>query len=132
MKRAVAGLIIVAGALIGGVPAYAHHSFAATYFEDKSVTIEGNVVEFDFRNPHSLLTLEVPDDGTGQGKATMWLAEWRSAGRLLNDGVSKDTLHPGDHVIVSGSPGHAAAEHKIHLKKINRPADGFHWDQGKR
>jgi hypothetical protein len=131
MKRAAVGLIIVAGALISGIPAYAHHSFAATYFEDKSLTIEGNVVDFDFRNPHSLLILEVPDDGTGQGRAT-WLAEWRSAGRLLNDGVSKDTLHPGDHVIVTGSPGHTANEHKIHLKKINRPVDGFLWDQGKR
>jgi hypothetical protein len=62
-------LIVVAGAFIGGVPAFAHHSFAATYFEDKSVTIEGNVVEFDFRNPHSLLTLEVADDGAWPGKS---------------------------------------------------------------
>lgn len=124
-----AGLTLtVAGMLIGGMPAYAHHSFAATYFEDKSLTIEGKVVEFDFRNPHSLLTLEVPEDG----KAASWLAEWRSAGRLLNDGVSKDTLHPGDHVTVTGSPGHNAGEHRIHLKKIERPADGFHWEQGKR
>lgn len=127
MRRALVGFV-VAGAFIGGVPAFAHHSFAATYFEDKSLTIEGSVVEFDFRNPHSLLTLEVPDDGT----AATWLAEWRSAGRLLSDGVSKETLHPGDHVIVTGSPGHIAGEHKIHLKKINRPADGFHWEQGKR
>jgi len=114
MNRAVLALA-VAGAFVVGVPAYAHHSFAATYFEDKTLTIEGNVVEFDFRNPHSLLTLEVTDDGTGQGKTATWLAEWRSAGRLLNDGVSKDTLHPGDHVVVTGSPGHTAGEHKIHL-----------------
>ena len=80
MKRT-AFVLIVAAAFLAAVPASAHHSFAATYFEDKTLTIEGNVVDFDFRNPHSLLTLEVADDGTGQGKATTWLAEWRSAGR---------------------------------------------------
>jgi len=35
-------VLLIAGAVILGVPAaYAHHSFAATYFEDKTVTIEG-------------------------------------------------------------------------------------------
>jgi hypothetical protein len=100
-----------------------NHSFAATYFEDKSVTIEGKLVDFDFRNPHSFVTVEVPD---GQGNVDTWAAEWRSAGRLTNDGVSKTTLHPGDHVIITGSPGHDAADHKLHLKKIARPSDGFH------
>jgi len=128
MSRAMLALI-VAGTLVSGIPVYAHHSFAATYFEDKSVTIEGTLVDFDFRNPHSFVTLEVPD---GQGKPDMWSAEWRSAGRLTNDGVTKDTLHAGDHVILTGSPGRDAADHKIHLKRIRRPSDGFHWDQGKR
>jgi hypothetical protein len=128
MSRAVLALI-VAGTLTGALPAYAHHSFAATYFEDKSVTIEGKLVDFDFRNPHSFVTLEVPDS---QGNVDMWSAEWRSAGRLTNDGVTKDTLHARDHVILTGSPGRDAADHKIHLKRISRPSDGFHWDQGKR
>jgi hypothetical protein len=129
MKGTAVGLIIATGAFIGGVPAWAHHSFAATYFEDKSLTVEGKLVDFDFRNPHSFVTVEAPG---GQGNVETWLAEWRSAGRLLNDGVSKETLHPGDHVIITGSPGHTAGEHKIHLKKISRPSDGFHWVQGKR
>jgi hypothetical protein len=30
--RTVVGLILVAGMFAGGVPAFAHHSFAATYF----------------------------------------------------------------------------------------------------
>jgi hypothetical protein len=131
MKRTVLGLM-VAGAFAAGVPAYAHHSFAATYFEDKSLTIEGKLVDFDFRNPHSFVTVEVADDGNAQGKATTWAAEWRSSGRLIRDGLSKDTLHSGDHVVITGSPGRTATEHRIHLKTINRPSDGFHWDQGRR
>lgn len=75
------------------------------------------------------MTVDVPE---GQEKAETWLAEWRSAGRLLNDGVSKDALHPGDHVIITGSPGRTAGEHKIHPKRISRPSDAFQWNQGKR
>lgn len=127
MNRVVLALI-VAG-IFTSAPAWAHHSFAATYFEDKSLTIEGKLVDFDFRNPHSLVTVEIPD---GQGNTNTWIAEWRSAGRLTNDGVSKDTLHPGDHVMITGSPGRDALDHKIHLKKISRPSDGFYWEQGKR
>jgi hypothetical protein len=89
-------------------------------------------VDFDFRNPHSFVTVEVPNEANAQGKPDTWVAEWRSAGRLTNDGVSKDTLHPGDHVIVSGSPGKEATDRKIHLKTISRPSDNFHWTQGKR
>ena len=29
----------------------AHHSFAATYFEDQTTKIEGDLVQFQFRNP---------------------------------------------------------------------------------
>ena len=34
-------MLLSAAALASAVPAYAHHSFAATYFEDKTQTIEG-------------------------------------------------------------------------------------------
>lgn len=129
MKSSVVSSIIVAGIFAAAVPLYAHHSFAATYFEDKSLTIEGKLVDFDFRNPHSFVTLEIPD---GEGKVNMWAAEWRSSGRLTRDGLSKDSLHPGDHVIITGSPGRIATEHRIHLKAISRPSDSFHWDQGRR
>ena len=39
--------------------AYAHHSFAATYDESKTITLEGRMVQFSFRNPHSFVQVEV-------------------------------------------------------------------------
>ena len=48
--------------LTGTGTAYAHHSFAATYYEDKLVTIEGELVQFDYRNPHSFVFVMVPDE----------------------------------------------------------------------
>ena len=41
--------IIFVGLAIAAVvgSAYAHHSFAQYYFEDRSITIEGELVRFD-------------------------------------------------------------------------------------
>src|SRR4051812_6578578 len=52
MKRILLALIITAGAIISGGRAYAHHSFAATYLEDRMQKVDGKIVQFLFRNPH--------------------------------------------------------------------------------
>lgn len=126
MKRAAAAIFLpaawVAVAGLGAVPAWAHHSFAASYDENKRITIEGELVAFDYRNPHAWVTLNVAD---AQGNPVLWQAEWRSPVRLEQDGISKDTLRPGDHILITGSPGKTAADHRIHLKTIERPSDGF-------
>ena len=46
-------------ALAFSTQALAHHSFAATYVEDQSVTIEGQLVQFMLRTPHSSVTVMV-------------------------------------------------------------------------
>jgi hypothetical protein len=40
----------------------AHHSFAVTYWEDKTIAIEATVVQFLFLNPHSLVHVDAPDE----------------------------------------------------------------------
>ncbi|HMF00682.1 MAG TPA: DUF6152 family protein, partial [Terriglobia bacterium] len=49
--------------------AYAHHSFAGTYIEDQTVKLEGTVAEFNIRNPHSFISIEVVDK---DGSTTRW------------------------------------------------------------
>jgi hypothetical protein len=115
-------LSFVAGAFLIAVPAYAHHSFAATYQEQESTTVDGKVTEFLFRNPHCLFTLETTD---ANGTVTTWTAEWGGAGRVGAQGVTADTFKPGDHVIITGAPGINPGDHRIHLKTIVRPADGL-------
>jgi len=51
---------------------------------------------------------------------------------LSSQGVTKDTLKPGDAVIVTGSPGRVGSENKVHLKGIRRPTDGWTWGGGGR
>lgn len=123
MRRALLTVIGI-GTLVAVAPMSAHHSFSAYYFEDQSVTLQGVIQEFQFRSPHAILIFTSPD---GEGRPQTYAAEWGNARRLTNDGVTKDTLRPGDEVIVTGSPGRVASEYKVHLKAIRRPVDGWAW-----
>jgi hypothetical protein len=106
-----------------------HHSFAAYYFEEQSVTIEGSIVEFAYRSPHAWVYLDVSDR---KGNVTRFAAEWANPNRLTRDGITADSLRFGDRVVITGSPGRTAGENRVHLKRIVRPADGWQWRGGRR
>jgi hypothetical protein len=117
--------LLLSGVILAAVPAaYAHHSFSAVYFESESVTVEGPITEFDYRNPHAFVVVRAPD---AQGAPVDYAAEWAGAGRLGRQGIMATTLNPGDHVRITGAPSRDAASHRIHLKSIERPADGWTW-----
>jgi hypothetical protein len=121
-KLALATLLISAGLLyVGRVSA--HHSFASTY-SDQVISLEGKVVEFLYRSPHSAVLLETP---ASNGQTILWEAESGTAGQLSRQGIEKDTLKPGDHVIISGNPSRNAADHRMRIAEITRPSDGWKW-----
>lgn len=121
-------LLGFAAALLTAATAHAHHSFAAYYFEDQSIAIEGAVDTFEFRAPHAWLYVMAP----AEGRLRRFAAEWANPTRLKSDGITSETLKAGDHVVVTGSPGRVSSEYKIHLKRIRRPADGWEWRGGRR
>jgi hypothetical protein len=108
------------GILACTVAAYAHHSFSATYDESKKVEIHGKIVVFSFRNPHSLITVEV----TTGGKKVRWAVEGPGSTQLANSGVQNDTLRYGDEIVVTGNPSRTPGEPKLRLLTMKRP-DGF-------
>jgi len=115
--------LVIGTALFCGRHAWAHHSFASTYSLE-TVTIEGRVVEFLFRNPHSVVLVETP----GEKRQTItWAAEWGTAGQLSRQGIEKDTLQPGDRVIIRGNPSRNSADHRLRMGDITRPSDGWKW-----
>ncbi len=122
-------LLGLAAALLAAAPLAGHHSFATYYFEEQSVTIEGEVAEFDYRAPHAWVYVVAPD---AQGTLRRYAAEWANPRRLMGDGVTRDALKAADRVIVTGSPGRTASEYRIHLKRIRRPADGWEWSMRRR
>jgi hypothetical protein len=120
MKRTV----FLLSMLLVRTPAYAHHSFAATYYEDKVIMIEGELVQFDYRNPQSFVFVMAPDP---QGTLQRWAIEWGAVAQLNGQGVQRFTLKPGDHVVVTGAPARSGEEHKLLMRKLVRPSDGFTW-----
>ena len=111
--------------LLSGATAHAHHSFAATYFEDQTMTIEGDVAQFLFRNPHSFVTLESKDPKTGE--MLRWGVEWGGGGQLGRQGITRDSIKIGQHVIIVGNPGRTPEDHRLRMVNITRPSDGWKW-----
>ena len=117
-------LTLAAGMLMSALTVYAHHSFAATYFENKQVKIEGKIVQFLFRNPHSFVHVMAPDEN---GTMQKWMIEWGGAGQLGGQGITRDTIKIGDPVIITGNPGRDPADHRIRMVTLKRTTDGFGW-----
>ena len=118
--------LCVAVVLLGGVAAYAHHSFEATYYRDRTLTIEGNLSQFMFRNPHSFIHLMVKDK---DGQEQRWAVEWGGGGQLARTGVTKDTLRVGDHVVLTVNPGRNPEDRRVLLVTLTRPIDGWKWGE---
>ena len=128
MKRYLVVLSFAVAAVVAGIGAraYAHHSFAATYHEDQTVTIEGELVQFLFRNPHSFVHVNVVEKAGDAPRR--YAVEWGGAGQLGGQGVNSQTLKVGDKVIITGSPGrNFPKEARVRLVTLKRPADGFDW-----
>jgi hypothetical protein len=112
--------------MILATPLLGHHSFSAYYLEEDTIEVEGDIVEFQYKNPHSWVHV-VGHEPFGQSKA--YAAEWGSTSQLDRNGITKTTLHIGDTVRIWASPNHNPSDNRIRLKRIERPADGWKWGQ---
>jgi Family of unknown function (DUF6152) len=111
-------LLMLVVASMSGM-AYAHHSFAGTYIEDQSVKLEGTVAEFNIRNPHSFISIEVVDK---DGNTTRWGCEWGGVTQLSQGGINRFTLKIGDKIIIDAAPARDSSEHKVLVRQVVRPA----------
>jgi hypothetical protein len=117
---------LTSAVMVAGMTARAHHSFAATYHEDQTVTIAGKLVQFLFRNPHSFVHVEAPDE---KGEMQRWAVEWAGVGQLTGAGITRETLNYGEVVVITANPGRNADDHRLRMVTLRRPSDGFTWGQ---
>src|SRR5687768_18613808 len=102
MGRSLRRLAIVAVVLGLTGEAWAHHSTAYYSKEQKDfVKIQGKVVRWEYRSPHTQLYLEVTDK---DGKPVTWRFESTPAAWLLREGVKGDSIKVGEIVTVEGFP----------------------------
>ena len=125
MRRISAVLIAAVGLLVGGVGS-AHHSYAATYDTSKDVKLEGKLVQFVYRNPHTFVHVQAKDEN---GQMQRWAVEWAATNQLDRAGVTRDTLKVGDSVVITIHPSRVAGEYRGLMVNLKRPSDGFTWGQ---
>ena len=117
-------LLVHAVALVAGATASAHHSYSATYDTGKTITLKGKLVQFVFKNPHSFVTIQAPDD---KGTMQRWSLEWSGTGQLTGSGVTRESLKPNDELVVVANPSRVSGELKALMVSLKRPVDGFAW-----
>jgi hypothetical protein len=103
-KHAVS-LGLIALFLLGSNAVFAHHG-TANYDTTKSVTVKGAVTNFQFINPHVIISLDVKDE---KGKVQNWQGGLTSPNHLMRTGWTKDTLKTGDVITLSGFPAKSGA-----------------------
>ena len=85
-----------AAALLAGIPAAAHHSFAM-FDQTKIMTLEGTVTEFQWTNPHAFIEIDA------QG-GKHWSIELNSPNNLKRQGWSRNALKTGDKIKLRMNP----------------------------
>jgi hypothetical protein len=90
VRALLAGLALLTVA----APVAAHHSFAAEYDRAKPVDLRGKVLEIEWVNPHAWIHMEVA--------GVKWSCELGSPNILMRNGWRRDTLKPGDEIVIEG------------------------------
>ena len=117
-------LLVGIGVAVLCAPAQGHHSFGEYYIESDTIEVEGEVLEFQFKNPHSWIHIMGQETFGGRKP---YAAEWASVSRLERDGITAKTLRPGDVVRIWASPNRNLNDNRIRLKRIERRADHWKW-----
>ena len=84
-----------------------------------SITVRGTVTEFNFKNPHGVIRVNVKDKS---GAVEEWKAETNSPSILERRGWKKDSLKVGDEIVIEGWRARDGANY-MRMRKVTR-ADG--------
>ncbi|HEY7568523.1 MAG TPA: DUF6152 family protein, partial [Gemmatimonadaceae bacterium] len=86
--------------------AQAHHSVSGSFDSARTIEITGEVVEWRFRNPHTLLVVDgtAVIDGARDNVKRRWEIESSAAAGLRAAGVNESTFVRGARVTVKGIP----------------------------
>ena len=85
----------------------AHHSFAM-FDTEHPIELSGTVKEFRFVSPHTLLIVQVK---ARNGDVANWELEGGAPGLLVRAGMNKNSLKPGDEIILMINPLRSGANY---------------------
>ena len=100
-------------------PVLAHHSFAAHYDTQKTITIQGTIVNVRLTNPHSWFFLDVKE---ADGTISRWSFEAGTPGGMIRNGYKAAEMPPGSMVTITGAP--SRDKQKVGMLQKLTTADG--------
>jgi hypothetical protein len=108
-KPAIRAAVIVTGILVGPWPTLAHHGTNISYDRSKQFTSQAVVTEFQYRNPHPELHVDLKND---KGAVVNWQLELLpNPAQLIRNGWSRakatEAMKPGTAVVVTIAPSKA-------------------------
>jgi hypothetical protein len=112
MKALWVPVLVVLALVFAAVPLSAHHSWPVTM--DRLVTVKGTVTEFEWANPHPMISLDVQ---TSEGRTEKWKVGGPAIVRMTNNGWTKTTVKAGD-VITGIGYQYADGEKIIRLERV--------------
>jgi hypothetical protein len=112
----VTGLIAIGA----GVPAWAHHSFSASYDTTQPITVHGVITQVLLRNPHSWFRINVRD---ASGKMEEWSFEAGTPSGMIRNGYKPDIIKAGAEVTIKGFRGRDLSQNRGMLRELTT-ADG--------
>lgn len=102
---------------------YAHHSFPAVYDRETVITLEGEVTEVWYENPHARIYVNVTgEDGAEQ----LWELEAAGATQLRRQGWLYTSIAVGERVIVESSPAWEHAN-RAYIRVLKRADGSVFW-----
>lgn len=103
----IAALLVFLVASLPADPVSAHHSRAGVYESpDKTIAMPAVVTEWRWRNPHVFL---VWDTKGPDGVPVQWTGELSSVTSMVSEGMTRNSLKPGDQVTVTVVPARSGA-----------------------
>lgn len=107
MQKNRRSIIAIAAAVVGGgalffagvSQVYAHHAFGAEFDPNLPVLLKGPVTRVEWINPHTWIHVEVTRK---DGVKEIWMVEGGTPNSLLRRGLKRDTVKPGQMVVVDG------------------------------
>jgi hypothetical protein len=114
-RRAFAVLVSGLVAVGAGLPAWAHHSFAAAYDLKQPVELHGTIVKVLLQNPHSWFLLNVKD---ASGQTQEWAFEAGTPSGMIRNGYKPTIIKPGAEVTIKGFRARDAAQKRGMLREL--------------
>ena len=110
-------VVLVSGlvALGTGVPAWAHHSFAAAFDMAQPVTVHGVITKVRLENPHSWFFLDVRD---ATGKVENWAFEAGTPSGMIRNGYKPGVIKAGVEVTIKGFRARDASQNMGMLREL--------------